>query len=273
MNVAIIGVGRPGAHQPPLPLPGGRLPGHRDRRPVRGVGPEPLLLRGQGRPGAGQGGDRGDLRARRPRTTSARSYEDFRVMLEKEKAIDAVLIATPDHLHAYVSILAMKAGKHVYCEKPLTHNICGGPRGGPGREGDRRRDADGQPGPLERGPPPDRRVDLGRRHRRRCARCTPGAARAASRRAPGGPRARPTVPAGLNWDLWLGPARAAPVPPGLRAVQLARLVGLRRRRRCRTWRSTTSTRRSTRSSSTRPQTVEATASGASTPRSARPECS
>ena len=50
-------------------------------------------------------------------------YEDFRVMLEKEKAIDAVLIATPDHLHAYVSILAMKSGKHVYCEKPLTHNI------------------------------------------------------------------------------------------------------------------------------------------------------
>src|SRR6188768_2092964 len=50
-------------------------------------------------------------------------YEDFRVMLEKEKAIDAVLIATPDHLHAYISILAMKAGKHVYCEKPLTHNV------------------------------------------------------------------------------------------------------------------------------------------------------
>ena len=50
-------------------------------------------------------------------------YEDFRVMLEKDKAIDAILCATPDHLHAYVSVTAMRAGKHVYCEKPLTHNI------------------------------------------------------------------------------------------------------------------------------------------------------
>jgi predicted dehydrogenase len=50
-------------------------------------------------------------------------YEDFRVMLEREKAVDAVLCATPDHLHAYVSILSMRAGKHVYTEKPLTHNI------------------------------------------------------------------------------------------------------------------------------------------------------
>lgn len=50
-------------------------------------------------------------------------YEDFRVMMEKEKSIDAILCATPDHLHAYVSICAMKAGKHIYCEKPLTHSI------------------------------------------------------------------------------------------------------------------------------------------------------
>src|SRR6266699_5281504 len=50
-------------------------------------------------------------------------YEDFRKMLEEEKSVDAILCATPDHLHAYVSITCMKAGKHVYCEKPLTHNV------------------------------------------------------------------------------------------------------------------------------------------------------
>ena len=50
-------------------------------------------------------------------------YEDFRVLLEKEKSIDAILCATPDHLHAYVSVAAMRQGKHVYCEKPLTHNV------------------------------------------------------------------------------------------------------------------------------------------------------
>jgi predicted dehydrogenase len=50
-------------------------------------------------------------------------YEDFRVMLDKEKSIDAILCATPDHNHAYVSIIAMRQGKHVYCEKPLTHNV------------------------------------------------------------------------------------------------------------------------------------------------------
>ena len=51
------------------------------------------------------------------------AYEDFRVLLEKEKAVDAILCATPDHLHAYVSAVAMRLRKHVYCEKPLTHNV------------------------------------------------------------------------------------------------------------------------------------------------------
>jgi len=51
----------------------------------------------------------------------ASKYKDYRQMLEKEgKNIDAVMIATPDHLHTPIALLAMQHGKHVYCEKPLT---------------------------------------------------------------------------------------------------------------------------------------------------------
>ncbi len=54
--------------------------------------------------------------------TDCAAYGDFRDMLAR-KDIDAVLIATPDHWHAYVAIAAVRAGKDVYCEKPLTYNI------------------------------------------------------------------------------------------------------------------------------------------------------
>ncbi|MBT3291871.1 MAG: Gfo/Idh/MocA family oxidoreductase [Victivallales bacterium] len=50
-------------------------------------------------------------------------YIDFRVMLAEMPEIDAIVCATPDHLHAYVSVVAMRQGKHVFCEKPLAHNI------------------------------------------------------------------------------------------------------------------------------------------------------
>ncbi len=53
----------------------------------------------------------------------ARPYTDYRVMLEKEKNIDAVTVATPDHHHAPAAIRAIRAGKHVYVEKPLTHTV------------------------------------------------------------------------------------------------------------------------------------------------------
>jgi predicted dehydrogenase len=54
----------------------------------------------------------------------ATKYKDFRVMLDKEnKNIDAVVVATPDHIHAPAVIRAMKMGKHVYVEKPMAHTI------------------------------------------------------------------------------------------------------------------------------------------------------
>ena len=53
----------------------------------------------------------------------AKRYKDFRVMFEKEKKIDAVVIATPDHTHFHPAKLAMELGKHVYVQKPLTHSI------------------------------------------------------------------------------------------------------------------------------------------------------
>ena len=58
------------------------------------------------------------------RFTKATRFTDFRVMLEKmHKQIDAVTVSTPDHLHAIASLSAMKLGKHVYCQKPLTHSV------------------------------------------------------------------------------------------------------------------------------------------------------
>jgi hypothetical protein len=55
---------------------------------------------------------------------AAKFYRDFRVMLdEMDKSIDAVGVATPDHFHAIAASAVMQAGKHVYCQKPLTQTI------------------------------------------------------------------------------------------------------------------------------------------------------
>jgi predicted dehydrogenase len=139
-------------------------------------------------------------------------YEDFRVMLEKEKAIDAVLIATPDHLHAYISILAMKAGKHVYCEKPLTRDVwearlvakvaketgVATQMGNHGCSSEGHRLAkewlwDGAIGQV-------REIHAW------------GGAGAFAKGA-GRPEGSPEVPNGFNWDLWLGPSEFRPYHP------------------------------------------------------------
>ncbi len=53
----------------------------------------------------------------------AKRYADYREMLDKEKNIDAVTISTPDHVHGPAAAFAMERGKHVYVQKPMTHNI------------------------------------------------------------------------------------------------------------------------------------------------------
>jgi hypothetical protein len=182
----------------------------------------------------GKGG-RGPVRAEIEAAYAAKTpnfrcavYEDFRVMLEKEKAIDAVLIATPDHLHAYVATLAMKAGKHVYCEKPLTHDIwearllarvakemkVATQMGNQGRSSEGHRLtaewlADGAIGAV-------REVHAwggagGWYH---------GKGRPAGTPGPGGVQLGPVA----------RPGRAASLQPRLRALQLAGLLGVRRRR-------------------------------------------
>ena len=172
------------------------------------------------------------------RYPNAKKYKDFREMLDKEdKNIDAVVVATPDHLHAIVSMAAIKRGKHVYCEKPLTHTVreAGDGRGRPRAQGGH---ADGQPGPGRRRDPPAVRDDLGRRHR-------PGARgprldRPAAQRdqrvvlaAGRGQAARttPPVPRHARLGPVARPGADAAVPPGVySALRLARLVGFRHRR-------------------------------------------
>ncbi len=137
-------------------------------------------------------------------------YEDFRVMLEKEKGIDAILCATPDHLHAYVSVTAMRQKKHVYCEKPLTHNVWEARQvsqtaretgvatqmgnQGHSREGIRRAVEYIQSGVI--GPVHEVHAWT--------------AATRWNKNHPGGrPDPEPT-PAGVNWDLWIGPREPRP---------------------------------------------------------------
>src|SRR5271157_4227538 len=56
--------------------------------------------------------------------SSIQEFYDYRKMFDKiHKDIDAVFIAAPDHHHAVASLIAMRLGKHVYCEKPMAHSI------------------------------------------------------------------------------------------------------------------------------------------------------
>ena len=136
-------------------------------------------------------------------------YHDYRTMLEqKDKEIDAVIVAAPDHIHAPCGIMAMQMGKHLYCEKPLANNI---------QEARRMRQVAKQTGVA---------TQMGNQgtatnaFREQVEIVRSGALGDIQQvlvwNASGGagPAAEPTepmpVPDYLKWDLWLGPRRSRP---------------------------------------------------------------
>lgn len=147
------------------------------------------------------------------------AYEDFRVMLEKEKAIDAVLCATPDHLHASVSVAAMRAGKHVYCEKPLTHNVWEARKVA---QVARETGVATQMGNIGHSTEGMRQICEwvwdGAIGSVREVHAWVGATRW-NKSLTGRPSETPPIPAGLNWDLWLGPRETRPYHPAYFPVQ------------------------------------------------------
>jgi predicted dehydrogenase len=154
------------------------------------------------------------LAANAKKYPGAKLYADFRKMLETQKDIDAVTIATPDHVHAVATAMAMKLGKHVHCQKPLTHSVyearmigqlaretkVATQMGNFGQAGEEpRRVAEliwaGAIGTLKEVHAwSNRNPDISQR----------GVAR---------PKETPPCPAQLDWELWIGPAPMRPYHP------------------------------------------------------------
>jgi hypothetical protein len=149
----------------------------------------------------------------------AEKHRDYRKMLEDQKNIDAVVIGTPDHTHAVISLEAMKRGKHVYTEKPLTHTVhearvlteaarkykVATQMGNQGQAGDKPRRLremiwDGAIGPVR-----EVHVWTDRPNRGLSDVYWPQGVRR--------PEDTPAAPDSLDWDLFIGPAPLRPYHP------------------------------------------------------------
>lgn len=149
----------------------------------------------------------------------AKLYQDFRVMLDKQKDIDAVVIATPDHTHAVISMDAMRRGKHVYTEKPLTHTIY---EAGVLTKAARKYKVATQMGNAGQADELPRRLRemiwdgvIGPVHEV-CIwtdRPNRGLVDVYWPQGIDRPKDSPDVPSSLDWDLWLGPAPVRPYNP------------------------------------------------------------
>ncbi len=140
-------------------------------------------------------------------------YLDFRRMFDNEKNnIDAVLIATPDHAHAVTAMAAIKNGKHVYCEKPLTHNISEARALAAAAEQAQVATQMGNQGRSDEGNALTREwVWSGLVGDVREVHAWSAAGGWSSGR--GRPNETPPVPRGLDWELWLGPIKPRPYSP------------------------------------------------------------
>jgi predicted dehydrogenase len=137
------------------------------------------------------------------------AYRDFRELLEQEKGLDAVYVATPDHWHAGVSISAMRKHKHVLSQKPMAHSI-----------GEARRMAEvaREMKVATALPVNNPTTQFSRTIRAWIADGAIGTLRevhnwSSRPNAPQGverPADKPPVPEGLDWNLWLGPAAVRP---------------------------------------------------------------
>jgi predicted dehydrogenase len=153
------------------------------------------------------------------RYPKARQFTDYRRMLDEMKEIDGVVIATPDHHHFHASMAAIQRGKHVYCEKPLTHSVWEARQlaraareakvatqmgnGGQASEATRRLCELVWAGVI--GPVHEVHIWTDRPSNGLFDEYWPqGVAR---------PTDTPPVPATLDWDLWLGPAPVRPYHP------------------------------------------------------------
>ncbi len=132
----------------------------------------------------------------------AKTYSDFRKMIDAG-GLDAVCVCTPDHTHAVATAYALRAGIHVYCEKPLTHNVT------------ETRTISRLAREHKRVTQMGTQIHAGLNYRRVVELVQSGAIGpinevhvwvGGSRSAGDRPTDTPPVPAGLDWDLWLGPA-------------------------------------------------------------------
>ena len=153
------------------------------------------------------------------RYPKAKQFTDYRRMLDEMKEIDGVVIATPDHHHAFATMEAIKRGKHVYCEKPLTHSVWEARQVA---QAARQAKVATQMGNQGQASEQTRRLceyvwadAIGKVHEVHIWTDRPsrglfdvywpqGLAR---------PKDTPPVPATLDWDLWLGPAPLRPYNP------------------------------------------------------------